>query len=303
MIPNMGNGTEWKNAARILKPFLQMDEIAKELKLELERLAGIQLERLGAPEAAEAALRKYSEKSQAPDAPLALASFLARNPPDDRGLDSALKLIRPLEEREISPIALSRAYVAIARAGRAQAQERAYITERLELLRNRCAGTPQVFLIDIALADLMLLGAEYDAAQRVYQEILGADPKNVVALANMAWLLSFDPQRRQEATRLVSQAIDIGGPLPALLDTSGLIYLNQGEITKALPLFQQALTETSGPEFWFHLAVAQARSDDLEEARKSFQLAKDNGFDLRTLYDIERGAYENELMILEKPIE
>jgi hypothetical protein len=58
---------------------------------------------------------------------------------------------------------------------------------------------------------------------------LAANSRDVVAMNNLAYLLSTQEKKHTEALVLIEQAKKTAGPLPDLLDTEALVMLGRGE--------------------------------------------------------------------------
>jgi putative PEP-CTERM system TPR-repeat lipoprotein len=93
-----------------------------------------------------------------------------------------------------------------------------------------------------------------DAAQRNLDIVLKAQPNNVIALNNLAWVLQQkgDKRAREYAQRAFEQS-----PTPEVVDTLAWIMTNDGDAAKALPLLQGAAAGApQNPAIKYHLAVA-----------------------------------------------
>ncbi|MCY2967435.1 MAG: tetratricopeptide repeat protein [Planctomycetota bacterium] len=133
----------------------------------------------------------------------------------------------------------------------------------------------------------------------IYQKILEAEPDNAVALNNLAWLASFDTKRAAEALGLAKRSIEQAGPLPDLLDTHGLIYLNLSQAPEAIAILKAAVDDFPTPTLWFHLALAYELANEHEDALKSRDQARATGFRTGSIMQIERVAFKTLLERLE----
>jgi tetratricopeptide (TPR) repeat protein len=114
----------------------------------------------------------------------------------------------------------------------------------------------------------------------LFEAVVKASPKHLLALNNVATLLAEQPNRQKDALRYIEQAITVAGRKPALLDTQGTIYLMQGDLPAAVKCLEEAVnSEAIDPRYAFHLAAAYAKSDRLPDARAAFEKAKQNGLD------------------------
>ncbi|MCJ7833588.1 MAG: tetratricopeptide repeat protein [Deltaproteobacteria bacterium] len=98
----------------------------------------------------------------------------------------------------------------------------------------------------MALAMIYHEGKQYQQAKITYEKILQKEPKNYLALNNLAWLLatSKDPGLFQplRALTLAKEAADLK-PDPMILDTLAEAYLVNGRPDMALEIIQQVLTK------------------------------------------------------------
>ena len=94
---------------------------------------------------------------------------------------------------------------------------------------------------DPAVAQLLgtfdITAHRYDSAERNLQIALKAQPNDLVALNNLAWIFQQkgDKRAREYAQRAFEQA-----PTPEVTDTLAWILVQQGEAAKAAPLLQSA---------------------------------------------------------------
>ena len=105
------------------------------------------------------------------------------------------------------------------------------------------------------------------AAVAQFEAILRIDPVNVFALNDLAWALQrSDPKR---AIEYAERAVRLAPANPSVLDTLGWIYLENGELARALPLLQKAAAlAPDASEIHYHLAMVLSRSNDKPGARR-----------------------------------
>jgi tetratricopeptide (TPR) repeat protein len=109
-------------------------------------------------------------------------------------------------------------------------------------LRSR-PGDPKMLM---ALAMIYQEGKQYQQAKTTYEKILQVEPKNVLALNNLAWLLatSKDPALFQpiKALSLAKEAAGLK-PDPMILDTLAEAYLANGQPDKALQIIREVFSK------------------------------------------------------------
>lgn len=114
------------------------------------------------------------------------------------------------------------------------------------------------------LGTLDITAHRYDSSERNLQIALKAQPNDLVALNNLAWIYQQkgDKRAREYAQRAFEQA-----PTPEVTDTLAWIMAQQGEATKAVPLLKSA--SAARPQNFaikYHLAVALKDSGNPAEA-------------------------------------
>ncbi len=96
----------------------------------------------------------------------------------------------------------------------------------------------------------------------------------MVALNNLAWLLSQKTGEGAEALQCVETAVNGIGRRADLLDTRGTVRLSLGQNAAALTDFADAVSDAPTAARLFHLARAQLLSGDRDAARKTLGRAK-----------------------------
>ena len=126
-----------------------------------------------------------------------------------------------------------------------------------------------------SVAVVRVVAKQNEAAISVYRRLHSLNPKNALVLNNLASLLGEEPGRQPEALQYINDAIDIAGQQPALLDTKGMILLNDGKADEAEKCLEAAVSDVSpDPRFHFHLALARERMGDRAKARDSLDRAR-----------------------------
>ena len=114
------------------------------------------------------------------------------------------------------------------------------------------------------LGTLDITAHRYDTSERNFQIALKAQPNDIVALNNLAWIFQQkgDKRAREYAQRAFEQA-----PTPEVTDTLGWILVQQGEAPKAVPMLTSA--SAGRPQNFaikYHLAVALKDTGHTTEA-------------------------------------
>lgn len=129
---------------------------------------------------------------------------------------------------------------------------------------------PTDLSVRLYLASADLANGEYKPAINLFEAIVRQDPKNVVALNNLAWAYQHEKDERALAT--AERAYQLAGANPGILDTLGWILLDKGDTGRALPLLQKAKAGApDATEIGYHLGLALMKSGDKRAARTQFE--------------------------------
>ena len=129
------------------------------------------------------------------------------------------------------------------------------------LSRNPADAPVRMYVADAALG-----AKDYKEAALQYEAALGQAPDNVLALNNLAWTLGElkDPRALGFAERAVALAPDS----PVVLDTLGMLHLEQGDLKKAIESL--ARVRELAPErkdLRLHYAIGLLRAGRTDEGR------------------------------------
>jgi tetratricopeptide (TPR) repeat protein len=118
----------------------------------------------------------------------------------------------------------------------------------------------------------------FEEAARLYQQVLQQNPRNLLALNNLAVVLSEIPDKRKEALDYIHQAIDLYGERELLLDTKGMVLLLSGQPQEAVKCFEDAAKAASADSrYYFHLAMAHQKLGETDKARSAIKEAMKGG--------------------------
>lgn len=170
-----------------------------------------------------------------------------------------------------------------------------------ELAEKRVTKPREATLVALLVADIMSWRGDFKSSIEKYREVLQREKDNVVALNNLAFVLALSSTNLDEAMRLISRAMEIGGPMDALYDTRGYIQLVSGNAEAASADFEKSIVENENAERRFHAAVAYAQLKKLDAAKKSLTRADEIGLILQDMHPVERQMLVNLRQELEKP--
>ncbi len=150
-------------------------------------------------------------------------------------------------------------------------------------------------------APLLLNKAEFQAlrvkladAAATFEQVLKKEPRNVVALNNLAWLMAAAPETSQKALELVALATREGGLTGDLLDTRARVRITLKQFSEAERDLAEAISHDPTALRWFHVAVLRTRqtTPSPEEAGKAFKEAKRRGLDARNIHPADMKTYQ-----------
>ncbi len=181
--------------------------------------------------------------------------------------ERAAEYYRRIMESEPSSSAVVRLGSALRRSGDTDGAKRV-----LELWLEEHPGDVGVRL---AAGDLYLLQEREQQAISAYREVLERAPESVQALNNLAWLLRTDEP--EEALEFAERAVELQPENPAIIDTLGMVLLEQGRVDEALERFRTALDRApDAPDLRYHLARGLAAAGRPAEAREQVRRALDS---------------------------
>ncbi|MDH7599802.1 MAG: tetratricopeptide repeat protein [Sedimentisphaerales bacterium] len=141
----------------------------------------------------------------------------------------------------------------------------------LDILRLATEGRPNAARALMLLAQLYQQQGQDQEAAGLYRQILKTEPNNVVAMNNLAWILSESLGRPEEALGLANKGLGISADYLDLIDTRGVILfrLNRLEqaaedLSKAVALYP--LGYPAGVGARLHLAKVYAKQGKRQEA-------------------------------------
>ncbi|NJD05937.1 MAG: tetratricopeptide repeat protein [Methylococcaceae bacterium] len=146
--------------------------------------------------------------------------------------------------------------------------------EALAIYRKALAVDPKDLNIQLNIARVYEATKQYDKAREVYEGILKANPDQLVAINNLASLLSLPGASADQIKRAAELASRLeNSEEPALRDTVAWIRYLNGEVDKAVAL-QTTVVDKSPqvPVFRYHLGMMYHKQGDQSKAKD--QLAK-----------------------------
>jgi Tfp pilus assembly protein PilF len=109
--------------------------------------------------------------------------------------------------------------------------------------------------------------------EKLYRQVLDRDPRQVVALNNLAWMLAERGTSSDEALTLINRAIESYGPRPEFLDTRAVVQLTLGKHQDAVDDLKRAIEDAPSFTKYLHLTDAHHRAKNRPEAQKALRTA------------------------------
>ncbi len=231
------------------------------------------------------AVEKYAELAVGrPEAVVAAAGLLAV---DGRPAD-AFALV---EKQPSLPAPLrAAAGLAVVRPGGSSDRQRETVAR---WLTEAAAEQPGAASVQVNRGEFLALTGDYPGAEVAYRAALKIDPRNVVALNNLAWVIGPEPDRAAEALDLVARAVAEVGLTAELLDTRARVRISARKLDLAEKDLTDALLQEKTPQRLFHLALLHASATPAKTAaaRDAFRQAKQKGLQPGGVHPADLPAY------------
>jgi len=152
---------------------------------------------------------------------------------------------------------------------------------------------PDSTTLKLSEGELYALRQDYPSAEKAYQTVLDKEPRNVLALNNLAWILAPRPESAIRALELVDRAVSEIGLTGELLDTRARVRIAAKQFDLAEKDLVEALTQDKTALRMFHLALAKQGQTPSrpEEARDAFRKAKDRGLEAKAVHPADLPMY------------
>ncbi len=245
---------------------------------------------LGETKLAEELLRQLLEKSDRPQNRLALAIFLGRHGRVQEALDQC----EPLWNVTTNPEGLVKGTLDVLSFPGGD-RDKAQLDRVAGWMQKGLEKQPKSPLLMIALGGLRERLGQFQEAKALYAQCVEKGPDNATVLNNLAWLVALLNDNLTVALGYINRAIKLGGPIPELLDTRGVIYTKLGKSQDAITdLIEATKQDPSGPKY-FHLAQAYHQAGDKQAAAESLAKARAKGLTPDRLHALEVSAYQKVL--------
>ncbi|MGB9253421.1 MAG: tetratricopeptide repeat protein [Candidatus Korobacteraceae bacterium] len=124
------------------------------------------------------------------------------------------------------------------------------------------------------LGQIYELQKNYDKAHVAYENALAADPDNVLAKNNLAWVYAEHGGNIDTALKLAEEAKEKAPDDPSIADTLGWIYLKKGSYEAAIENLKNSVAKNpNDPNGLYHLGTAYFKAGKDADARRELQAA------------------------------
>ena len=243
---------------------------------------------LNQPEAAERVARRVAELS--PKGRCLLADLLANQGKLDDAVEELAKAAKGGDPTAAGVVALSNAVRPSPDARWAVLADR-YLAEANKN-PDLAAGSAPTFQTLERLALLRHLQKNYKEEVNTYLKMIDATPTNYMFLNNLAWTLSEELNKPEDALKYVDDAIKKLGAQPHVLDTRGVILTRLGRYDDAVRDLEAAAQNLRDPSVYYHLTRAYVRMGKPDLARKFRDRALEAGLSRDQLQGSERADWD-----------
>jgi tetratricopeptide (TPR) repeat protein len=173
-----------------------------------------------------------------------------------------------------------------------------YAAQAESALRNAVALEPNSVAYQLDLADFLADIGKREEAETIFQRARALAPADPDTLARYGMFLARQQSaaRREEAKRLLQQALDGNGKDAFVLYGLGLLSLDSGQDHEAVSYLQRAIavaTQSDTAELWYPLSRAYRRLGDIKEANRAQAIAQRQQQEYHTLRQLREQSDRN----------
>lgn len=257
-----------------------------ELLDELSRLPNVRGTPAGRAITTAAAERFAALVPNRPEAVIGLAGALAA---DGRAGETVARVEKV--SAQLAPALRATAAVAVARGTELTDAEAARVLQWIDAGLAEQPGATQLLLHK---AEFLARRADLPGAVAAFERVLAKEPRNVVALNNLAWLLAADPGTADRALELVARATREIGMTGELLDTRARVRITLKRFGEAERDLADAISYDPTGLRWFHVALLRhAQPQPVPaEAAQALAEAKRRGLTARDVHPADAAAFK-----------
>ncbi len=168
-----------------------------------------------------------------------------------------------------------------------------------QVLETARQTDPGNFHLLVMSASLRHAQGNYPEEVAFYQKAREANPTDFVFLNNMAWTLSEELDRPEEALEVINDLLGrLPNDIPQFLDTRAMIQIRLDQPEKAIADLKRVVEiDPKRGVYQYHLARAYLKAGDEDAFRKHRDLARDAGL---TVQDVEPSEREEMEQLMKK---
>lgn len=129
---------------------------------------------------------------------------------------------------------------------------------------------PKDYGFSYYLGDLAMARADFAAGEKHYRAVLDAQPRNALALNNVAWLMA--KQGKSGAVPLAEKANEILPNRPQIMDTLATTLAAEGDVKRAIDVQKRAVQiDVNDPSLRLNLARLFLKASEKSQARAELE--------------------------------
>jgi tetratricopeptide (TPR) repeat protein len=136
--------------------------------------------------------------------------------------------------------------------------------------RLKPVQSPDAYML---LAGIEETNHNQQAAIALYTKVIAQDSRNVVALNNLAFSLSGNQGRLDEALKYAQSAKELAPTNSYTLDTLGWIYYRKGLFQLAVKELESALAAETRPAIQYHLGLTYQKTGNTSKGNQLVTMA------------------------------
>ncbi len=164
-----------------------------------------------------------------------------------------------------------------------QMQQRADAIRALEAMRGDVEDQDELVALLGYLGTLYALSGEGEKAKAIFKEALELDKDDLTSLNNMAYVLSEQDERPEDALVYAQRAVEVAPDTPDVLDTLGWCLALSGKPEAGLAVLEEAQNRGPMVSIYLHRAEVCRKLGRMDEARRlvreGLELARKNPTD------------------------
>ena len=238
---------------------------------------------------AEALLKRAveEEKEKTPATVLALAAYYGRR----KDSAKAFRIWDEWRDKLPAPAVGGTAVAILSNATEPSPGELERVAKWIDDAARKAAPAERAALLQ-QLAAVRNLQVDYSASMEMYQKALADNPRDVLAMNNLAYLTAARNENYPRAIELIEGAKRVVGENPEVRDTEALVRYLEGRHAEAQRILRAVVVEAPSGTAFFHLALAEDALGNTDEARDAWKRSGELGLGRGDLHPLERKDYD-----------